>query len=104
LTGKIWARISVVLRRRPKLTGHQRREAIARRKAGDMLTDIARSYNVSHNQSTALSAGFGLCELSMPGRFFKPVNPKAKSKPSIPVAFRDPKNLKKNRKIEGRDQ
>jgi transposase-like protein len=33
-----------------KLTPHQRREAIARREAGDeTLTDIARSYNVSHS-------------------------------------------------------
>ena len=32
-----------------KLTPHQRCEAIARREAGDeTLTDIARSYNVSH--------------------------------------------------------
>jgi hypothetical protein len=32
-----------------KLTPHQRREAIARRDAGEeTLSDIARSYNVSH--------------------------------------------------------
>jgi DNA invertase Pin-like site-specific DNA recombinase len=34
--------------RRPKLTPHQRQEAIARREAGETLQDIARSYNVSH--------------------------------------------------------
>jgi hypothetical protein len=34
--------------RKPKLTAHQRQEAIARREAGEMLVDIARSYNVSH--------------------------------------------------------
>jgi DNA invertase Pin-like site-specific DNA recombinase len=34
---------------RPKLTAHQKREAIARRNAGETLTDIARSYNVSHS-------------------------------------------------------
>jgi DNA invertase Pin-like site-specific DNA recombinase len=34
--------------RRPKLTPHQRQEAIARRAAGETLVDIARSYNVSH--------------------------------------------------------
>jgi DNA invertase Pin-like site-specific DNA recombinase len=34
--------------RRPKLTPHQRQEAIARREAGETLVDIARSYNVSH--------------------------------------------------------
>jgi DNA invertase Pin-like site-specific DNA recombinase len=32
----------VILGRKPKLTGHQRREAIARREAGEVLTDIAR--------------------------------------------------------------
>jgi DNA invertase Pin-like site-specific DNA recombinase len=31
-----------------KLTPHQRREAIARRDAGEPLVEIARSYNVSH--------------------------------------------------------
>lgn len=34
--------------RPPKLTAHQRREAITRREAGERLVDIARSYNVSH--------------------------------------------------------
>ena len=31
-----------------KLTPHQRREAMARREAGETLVEIARSYNVSH--------------------------------------------------------
>src|ERR1051325_10817443 len=44
----------VVLGRKPKLTGHQRREAIARREAGEVLTDIARSYNVSHSTISRL--------------------------------------------------
>ena len=34
--------------RPPKLTPHQRREAIARRDAGEALTDIARTFGVSH--------------------------------------------------------
>jgi DNA invertase Pin-like site-specific DNA recombinase len=34
--------------RPPKLTLHQRAEAIARRDAGETLVDIARTYNVSH--------------------------------------------------------
>ena len=34
--------------RKPKLTPHQRMEAIKRREAGETLIDIARSYNVSH--------------------------------------------------------
>src|ERR1700710_3144503 len=44
----------VILGRKPKLTGHQRREAIARREAGEVLTDIARSYNVSHSTISRL--------------------------------------------------
>jgi DNA invertase Pin-like site-specific DNA recombinase len=44
----------VVMGRRPKLTAHQRREAIARRKAGEVLTDIARSYAVSHSTISRL--------------------------------------------------
>jgi hypothetical protein len=35
--------------RKPKLTPHQRSEAIARRDAGESLMDIGRSYNVSHS-------------------------------------------------------
>jgi hypothetical protein len=31
-----------------KLTPHQQREAIARRDAGEALTDIARTFGVSH--------------------------------------------------------
>jgi DNA invertase Pin-like site-specific DNA recombinase len=34
--------------RPPKLTAHQRREAIVRRDAGEAQTDIARTYGVSH--------------------------------------------------------
>jgi DNA invertase Pin-like site-specific DNA recombinase len=45
----------VILGRKPKLTGQQRREAIARREAGEVLTDIARSYNVSHSTISRLS-------------------------------------------------
>jgi DNA invertase Pin-like site-specific DNA recombinase len=44
----------VVLGRKPKLTGHQRREALARREAGEVLTEIARSYNVSHSTISRL--------------------------------------------------
>src|SRR6266545_7476948 len=41
--------------RKPKLTSHQKREAIARRDAGEVLTDIARTYNVSHSTISRLS-------------------------------------------------
>ena len=39
----------VLFGRPPKLTPHQRSEAIARRNAGETLTNTARSYNVSHS-------------------------------------------------------
>jgi DNA invertase Pin-like site-specific DNA recombinase len=39
----------VVFGRKPKLTRHQRREALARREAGETLVDIARSFNVHHS-------------------------------------------------------
>ena len=39
----------VKLGRRPKLTAHQRQEALARREAGEALADIGRSFNVSHS-------------------------------------------------------
>jgi len=35
--------------RKPKLTQHQVAEALARREAGEAMTDIGRSYNVSHS-------------------------------------------------------
>ena len=44
----------VLLGRKPKLTGYRRREATARREAGEVLTDIARSYNVSHSTISRL--------------------------------------------------
>jgi len=40
--------------RKPKLTAHQRREAIARRAAGEPLTEIGRTYNVSHSTISRL--------------------------------------------------
>ena len=40
--------------RRPKLTPRQQREAIARRERGEALTEIARSYNVSHSTISRL--------------------------------------------------
>jgi DNA invertase Pin-like site-specific DNA recombinase len=44
----------VKLGRSPKLTPHQRREAIARREAGETLMEIARTYNVSHSTISRL--------------------------------------------------
>ncbi len=46
----------VRLGRRPKLTTHQKREALARRAAGEPLTEIARTYNVSHSTISRLQA------------------------------------------------
>jgi DNA invertase Pin-like site-specific DNA recombinase len=40
--------------RKPKLTPHQRAEAISRREAGEALVDIGRSYNVSHSTISRL--------------------------------------------------
>src|ERR1700704_4598224 len=44
----------VVMGRKPKLTHHQRQEAIARREAGESLVDIGRSYNGSHSTISRL--------------------------------------------------
>ena len=44
----------VRLGRKPKLTRHQIKEALARREAGEPLTEIARSYNVSHSTISRL--------------------------------------------------
>jgi DNA invertase Pin-like site-specific DNA recombinase len=46
----------VVMGRKPKLTPHQQREALARRDAGETLMDIARSFNVSHSTISRLEA------------------------------------------------
>jgi hypothetical protein len=46
----------VILSRKPKLTGHQRREAIAWREAGEVLTDIARSLHISAVERAGLSS------------------------------------------------
>ena len=46
----------VKLGRKPKLTAHQRREALARREHGETVTAIARSYNVSHSTISRLTA------------------------------------------------
>ena len=45
--------------RKPKLTPHQMAEAIRRREAGEVLTEIARSYNVSHSTISRLPAEAG---------------------------------------------
>ena len=44
------------LGRKPKLTPHQRWEALERRRKGEALTEIARSYNVSHSTISRLKA------------------------------------------------
>ena len=46
----------VKLGRKPKLTPHQQREALARREAGESMTEIARSYNVSHSTISRLNS------------------------------------------------
>jgi DNA invertase Pin-like site-specific DNA recombinase len=44
----------VAFGRKPKLTNHERSEAIARRDAGESLVAIARSFNVSHSTISRL--------------------------------------------------
>src|SRR5215216_6460752 len=44
----------VKLGRRPKLSPHQTREALARRDAGEATREIARTYNVSHSTISRL--------------------------------------------------
>ena len=46
----------VKMGRKPKLTAHQRREALSRREQGETVTTIARSYNVSHSTISRLTA------------------------------------------------
>jgi DNA invertase Pin-like site-specific DNA recombinase len=46
----------VKMGRKPKLTAHQRREAIRRRDQGEPVREIARSYAVSHSTISRLSA------------------------------------------------
>lgn len=46
----------VKMGRPPKLTPHQRKEALRRVDAGERMRDIARSYNVSHSTISRLSA------------------------------------------------
>ena len=41
--------------RKPKLTPHQRQEALGRKAAGEPVRDIARSYAVSHNTISRLT-------------------------------------------------
>lgn len=45
----------VKLGRKPKLTPHQRREAVKRRESGEPTREIARSYNVSHSTISRLA-------------------------------------------------
>jgi L-alanine-DL-glutamate epimerase-like enolase superfamily enzyme len=40
--------------RKPKLTAHQVQEALGRRQAGEALSEIGRSYNVSHSTISRL--------------------------------------------------
>ena len=55
--GRTRAKAAGVHMGRPsKLTPHQQREAIARRDAGEVLTDIARTFGVSHTTIGRLTA------------------------------------------------
>ena len=54
----------VKLGRKPKLTPHQRREALERREQGEALTEIARTYNVSHSTISRLKGA--CCRIGRP--------------------------------------
>ena len=54
--GRKRAMTKVRFGRKPKLTAHQRQEAIARRDAGETLVEIARSYNVDQSMISRLAA------------------------------------------------
>jgi len=47
----------VKMGRWPKLTDHQKREALKRRDAGEPMREIARTYNVSHSTISRLAPG-----------------------------------------------
>jgi DNA invertase Pin-like site-specific DNA recombinase len=49
-------RRGVIMGRKPKLTPHQKREALARCEAGENVRDVAGSYNVSHSTISRLGA------------------------------------------------
>jgi transposase len=53
LEAKAWL-VGVRFGRKPKLTAHQTAEARARREAGEALSDIGRSFNVSHSTISRL--------------------------------------------------
>ena len=42
--------------RKPKLTPHQQTEAIKRREAGELIREIARTYNVHNSTISRLAA------------------------------------------------
>jgi DNA invertase Pin-like site-specific DNA recombinase len=46
----------VKMGRKPKMTGHQQREAVRRRENGEAVREIARSYNVSHSTISRLGS------------------------------------------------
>jgi hypothetical protein len=46
----------VKLGRDPKLTPRQKREAVARREAGETLMGVARTFNVSHSTISRLKS------------------------------------------------
>lgn len=55
--GRVRAKAAGVrMGRKPKLSEHQRREALQRKEAGENVTDIARTYNVSHSMISRLTS------------------------------------------------
>ena len=54
----------VKMGRKPKLTPHQRAEAIKRRDAGEPMRDIGKSFNVSHSTISRLTTEATIAELA----------------------------------------
>jgi hypothetical protein len=52
--GRFMRTLMAGIGRKPKLTQHQRQEALARRAQGETLAEIARSYNVDQSMISRL--------------------------------------------------
>lgn len=96
--------------RKPKLTAFQIKEALARREVGEPMTDIGRSYRVSHSTISRLNDGveaanWGGLNSIRPEEVFQPTknvdNEQACSNEQqyIPPIIRDPATAVVNRKF-----
>ena len=75
----------VRLGRKPKLNQHQQQEALARRDAGEPVTEIARSYDVHHATISRLQSWQS--RLAMIEPHSKPAATRAASLIQVPPSF-----------------